>query len=103
MIITTRKPKYLYSEVICFIIINLYIFLAPSVFALAFSIVKKFLNEYTISKIQIFKANPVKWIPILRDKIKTEELPKHYGGDMIDPNGDPRCPSKVRKNLHYKH
>ncbi|XP_046680270.1 SEC14-like protein 2 isoform X1 [Homalodisca vitripennis] len=72
-----------------------YIINVPKVFALAFSIVKNFLNDYTISKIQIFKAEPGKWGPALLRQIPAENLPQQYGGDMVDPDGDPRCPSKV--------
>ncbi|KAG8275237.1 hypothetical protein J6590_090462 [Homalodisca vitripennis] len=71
----------------------------PKVFALAFSIVKNFLNDYTISKIQIFKAEPGKWGPALLRQIPAENLPQQYGGDMVDPDGDPRCPSKVMQGL----
>lgn len=70
-------------------------FLVPKVFALAFSVVKNFLNDYTLSKIQIYKAEPAKWQPILLRQIPANNLPVHFGGDMIDPDGNPRCPSKV--------
>ncbi|XP_075220520.1 SEC14-like protein 2 isoform X3 [Lycorma delicatula] len=74
---------------------NCYIINAPKVFALAFSVVKTFLNEYTISKIQIFKADPSKWQPVLLNQIPADQLPAHFGGTMVDPDGDPRCPSKI--------
>lgn len=73
-----------------------YIINAPSVFSLAFNFVKKFMGEYTVQKIQIYKTDPKKWQPILRANLSVKDLPKHYGGDLVDPDGDPRCPSKIK-------
>ncbi|XP_044732366.1 SEC14-like protein 2 [Chrysoperla carnea] len=81
-----------YPEILkkCFII-N-----APKVFAIAFSIVKNFLNDYTLSKIQIYKADPKKWKPALLEHISADQLPEIYGGTMVDPDGNPRCVSKIK-------
>nr|CAD7429769.1 unnamed protein product [Timema monikensis] len=68
---------------------------APKIFAIAFSVVKNFLNEYTLSKIKIFKNDPRKYQPLLLQIIDDNQLPKHYGGTMTDPDGDPTCPSKI--------
>ncbi|XP_012231463.1 SEC14-like protein 2 [Linepithema humile] len=80
-----------YPEIlkVCFII-N-----APRVFAFAFSIVKKFMNEYTISKIQIYKADPSKWQPMILKVIPKDQLPAHFGGSLTDPDGNPRLATKV--------
>ncbi|XP_063238231.1 SEC14-like protein 2 [Bacillus rossius redtenbacheri] len=80
-----------YPEVLktCFII-N-----APKIFAIAFSVVKNFLNDYTISKIQIYKNDPRKYQPVLLEVIDAAQLPKCFGGEMTDPDGNPACPSKV--------
>ncbi|XP_054288769.1 SEC14-like protein 3 [Macrosteles quadrilineatus] len=69
----------------------------PKVFALAFSIVKNFLNDITLSKIQIYKTDPNKWKPVLLNQIPAEHLPRHFGGDLVDPDGDPKCPSKINQ------
>lgn len=53
------------------------------------------MGEYTINKIQIYKADPKKWQAILREKIPVDILPKHFGGDAVDPDGNPRCVTKV--------
>lgn len=74
-----------------------YVINAPKVFALAFNIIKRFLHEYTISKIKIFKSDPKKWQKALKEFIHDDQLPKHYGGTMVDPDGNPKCPSKVRQ------
>jgi hypothetical protein len=31
----------------------------------------------------------------LLEEIEADNLPLHYGGTMVDPEGDPKCPSKV--------
>lgn len=74
-----------------------YIVNAPSIFSLAFNIVKKFMGEYTINKIQIYKADPKKWQAVLREKIPVDFLPKHFGGDAMDPDGNPRCVTKIKQ------
>lgn len=38
-------------------------------------IVKKFLDEYTISKINIYKNNQNKWLPAILERIALTELP----------------------------
>lgn len=80
-----------YPEILktCFII-N-----APRVFAFAFSIAKKFMNEYTLSKIQIYKADPAKWQAAILKVISKDQLPAHFGGILRDPDGDPRLTSKI--------
>ena len=71
-------------------------FSAPKVFAFAFNIVKKFLDEYTLSKIQIFKADPKKWLPVLLERVDADQLPQHYGGTKVDENGDPKCSAFIK-------
>ncbi|XP_020282345.1 SEC14-like protein 2 isoform X2 [Pseudomyrmex gracilis] len=80
-----------YPEIlkICFII-N-----APRVFAFAFAIAKKFLNEYTLSKIQIYKSDPAKWKKAILQTIPRNQLPVHFGGTLCDPDGNPRYTSKI--------
>lgn len=53
------------------------------------------MHEYTISKIRIYKSDPIKWKAAIREVVDGDNLPKYWGGDMVDPDGDPRCPSKV--------
>lgn len=68
---------------------------APTVFAMAFAVVRKFLNEYTLGKIQIFKNDPKKWKKALLENIDANNLPKYYGGDLVDPDGNPKYTTKV--------
>lgn len=61
--------------------------------------VKRFLNDYTLGKISIYKSDPRKWMKVLRENIPLDILPKYFGGDLVDPDGDSKCPSKVF--LHF--
>ncbi|CAG5051254.1 unnamed protein product [Parnassius apollo] len=82
---------------------------APKVFSLAFSVVKKFMHEYTISKIKIYGTDTKKWQPQVLELIDRDQLPAHYGGTLVDENGDPRCSlmvkqgGKVPKSYYSKH
>lgn len=73
-----------------------YIINAPRVFALAFNVIKKFMNDYTISKIQVYKSEPHKWKKAIVQLVPPDMLPEWYGGTLVDPDGDPKCPSKVK-------
>ncbi|KAG8036133.1 hypothetical protein G9C98_004713 [Cotesia typhae] len=68
---------------------------APKVFAFAFSIAKKFMNEYTISKIQIYKADPPRWKNAILKVVSKDQLPVHFGGTLTDPDGNPRLTTKI--------
>ncbi|KYN07480.1 SEC14-like protein 2 [Cyphomyrmex costatus] len=68
---------------------------APRVFAFAFTIIKKFMDDYTLSKIQIYKAEPIKWQAAILKLISKDQLPVHYGGTLTDPDGNPRYTSKI--------
>lgn len=58
--------------------------LAPKIFSFAFNIIKKFLDEYTLSKINIYKQNKAKWQPALLERIDASNLPEYYGGSLSD-------------------
>ncbi|BES95675.1 SEC14 [Nesidiocoris tenuis] len=75
---------------------NCYIINVPKVFALTFSVVKNFLNDYTISKIHIYKCEPQKWKQVLLEHIDPDQLPELYGGTLKDPDGNPACPSIIK-------
>ncbi|KAG5322252.1 S14L2 protein, partial [Pseudoatta argentina] len=68
---------------------------APRVFAFAFSLIKKFMDDYTLSKIQIYKAEPSKWKAALLKLIPKDQLPAYYGGILTDPDGNPKYTSKI--------
>lgn len=64
---------------------------APKIFSFAFNIVRKFLDEYTISKIQIYNSNRKRWLPEVLKRVDAGQLPAHYGGELRDADGDPKC------------
>lgn len=56
---------------------------------------KPFMHQATIEKIRIFGSDRQEWEKALLEEIDADQLPQHYGGTMADPDGDPKCPSKV--------
>ncbi|XP_029732332.1 SEC14-like protein 2 [Aedes albopictus] len=80
-----------YPEILkCCYIIN-----APKVFAFAYNMVKKFLGEYTIDKIKIYKSDRNKWLPAILDRCPASQIPKYFGGTMTDEDGNPKCEKKL--------
>ncbi|CAK6983736.1 SEC14-like protein 2 [Scomber scombrus] len=71
---------------------RLFVIKAPKLFPVAFNLVKHFLSENTRQKILILGAN---WQEILLKYIDPEELPMVYGGKLTDPDGDPRCRTRI--------
>lgn len=53
------------------------------------------MHEYTISKIRIFGSDAKKWQEQILTVIDKDQLPVHFGGTMVDENGDPRCSTLV--------
>lgn len=74
-----------------------YIINAPRVFAIAFNVVKQFLNEYTLGKMHIFKKDPKKWKAAVLENITPGNLPKYFGGSLEDPDGNPKYITKVNQ------
>ncbi|PIK58999.1 putative SEC14-like protein 2 isoform X1 [Apostichopus japonicus] len=66
----------------------------PAIFPLTYSLVRPFLDEGTKSKVKILKSSS-KWQDTLLKYIEDDQLPKHWGGSQVDPDGDPKCPSKI--------
>ena len=69
---------------------------APKVFAIAFSMIKPFIHERTRNKISIYSHDEKKWKAALLAEFNANQLPKMYGGTMIDPDGNPICITKVK-------
>ncbi|KOC67182.1 SEC14-like protein 2 [Habropoda laboriosa] len=72
-----------------------YIVNAPKVFAFAFSVAKKFMDEYTLSKIQIYKTDPAKWQRAIFSNTSRDQVPAYFGGTLKDPDGNPKCGTKI--------
>ncbi|NXE15208.1 S14L2 protein, partial [Lophotis ruficrista] len=46
----------------------------------------------SLKRLFIVKAN---WKEVLQKYIDPQQIPVEYGGTLTDPNGDPKCPSKI--------
>uniref|UniRef100_A0A8D3ATT9 SEC14-like lipid binding 8 n=1 Tax=Scophthalmus maximus TaxID=52904 RepID=A0A8D3ATT9_SCOMX len=73
---------------------RLFVIKAPKLFPVAYNLVKHFLSENTRQKIHILGVRP-NWQEVLLKYIDAEELPVIYGGKLTDPDGDPRCRTKI--------
>lgn len=57
--------------------------------------VKPFLHATDIPKIKIYGSDRNEWTSVLLEDIEADQLAAYYGGTMTDPDGNPKCPSKV--------
>ncbi|XP_055653474.1 SEC14-like protein 2 isoform X2 [Falco peregrinus] len=71
---------------------RLFIVKAPKIFPVAYNLVKHFLSEDTRKKVVVLGSN---WKEILQKYIDPGQIPVEYGGTLTDPDGDPKCPSKI--------
>ncbi|XP_037126173.1 SEC14-like protein 2 [Syngnathus acus] len=71
---------------------KLFVIKAPKLFPVAYNLVKHFLSEITRQKIFILGAD---WQQVLLGHIDAEQLPVVYGGKLTDPDGDPRCRTRI--------
>ncbi|CAN7985272.1 unnamed protein product, partial [Ixodes hexagonus] len=62
---------------------------APIAFPIFWKFVRPFLTERTTNKIQIFSREG--WQPVLLKLVDPSQLPAHWGGDLVGPNGDKEC------------
>jgi hypothetical protein len=60
-----------------------------------FTMVKPFVPECVLGTIKVFGGNKAEWNAALLEEIDADQLLAFYGGTMTDPDGDPKCPSKV--------
>ncbi|XP_035292244.1 SEC14-like protein 2 [Anguilla anguilla] len=72
---------------------RLFVIKAPKLFPVAYNLVKHFLSEVTRHKINVLGAN---WQEVLQKYIEPEQLPAIYGGTLTDPDGDPRCKTRIQ-------
>ncbi|XP_059531917.1 SEC14-like protein 4 isoform X1 [Myotis daubentonii] len=71
---------------------NLIIVRAPKLFPVAFNLVKSFITEETRRKIVILGGN---WKQELPKFISPDQLPVEFGGTLTDPDGNPKCLTKI--------
>ncbi|NWI40275.1 S14L2 protein, partial [Picathartes gymnocephalus] len=72
---------------------RLFIVKAPKLFPVAYNLVKHFLSEDTRKKVVVLGSN---WKEVLQKYIDPTQIPVEFGGTLTDPDGDPKCSSKVR-------
>ncbi|XP_006894849.1 PREDICTED: SEC14-like protein 4 [Elephantulus edwardii] len=72
---------------------NLIAVRTPKLFPVAFNLVKSFMSEDTRKKIVILGAN---WKEDLQKFISPDQLPAEFGGTMTDPDGNPKCLTKIQ-------
>uniref|UniRef100_A0A090XCF9 Putative phosphatidylinositol transfer protein sec14 n=1 Tax=Ixodes ricinus TaxID=34613 RepID=A0A090XCF9_IXORI len=58
----------------------------PSFFQIFWKFVRPFLTERTVGRIQIFSREG--WQPVLLKCVDPSQLPAHWGGDLVGPDGD---------------
>ncbi|XP_040071328.1 SEC14-like protein 2 [Ixodes scapularis] len=61
----------------------------PSFFKIFWKFIRPFLTERTAGKIQIFSREG--WQPVLLKCVDPSQLPAHWGGDLVGPDGDREC------------
>ncbi|XP_054248768.1 SEC14-like protein 2 isoform X1 [Indicator indicator] len=71
---------------------RLFIVKAPKIFPVAYNLVKHLLSEETRKKVAVLGSN---WKEELQKYIDPSQIPVEYGGTMTDPDGNPKCPSKI--------
>lgn len=69
-------------------------FVAPKIFSVAYNFLKKFLDDYTMSKIIIYKYGCDKWKKSLFQHVDPDIFPQCFGGNYSE-NGDGKCPMMV--------
>ena len=60
-----------------------------------FAMIKPFLHRNDVEKIKILSTDKNEWTSALLEEIDDGELYSYYGGSQTDPDGNPKCPSKV--------
>ncbi|XP_006869309.1 PREDICTED: putative SEC14-like protein 6 isoform X2 [Chrysochloris asiatica] len=71
---------------------NVIIVKAPKLFPVAFNLIKSYISEDTRRKLVILGAN---WKQELLQYISPDQLPVVFGGTMTDPDGNPKCLTKI--------
>uniref|UniRef100_A0ACB8FYP1 Uncharacterized protein n=1 Tax=Sphaerodactylus townsendi TaxID=933632 RepID=A0ACB8FYP1_9SAUR len=71
---------------------RIFVVKAPRLFPIAYNLVKHLLSEDTRNKIVVLGSN---WKEVLLKHIDPDQLPVEYGGTLTDPDGNPKCRTKL--------
>lgn len=72
------------------------LFPAPKLYTVLYNVLKPVLPQATVEKVRMFGSDRKEWTAALLEEIDADQLPALYGGNLTDPDGDPKCPSLVR-------
>ncbi|VDN57577.1 unnamed protein product [Dracunculus medinensis] len=80
---------------------------APEMARVAFNAMTPFLNDIiqrdtrqSIRVMELIEMPSIdEWQAVLKEYIELDSWPVHWGGNLCDENGDPKCPSKIRYGL----
>ncbi|XP_077539299.1 SEC14-like protein 2 [Haemaphysalis longicornis] len=62
---------------------------APGFFPILWKLVRPFLTQRTVAKVAIYGTDG--WKAALLERHDPDAFPQHWGGNMVGPDGDPRC------------
>ncbi|KAL1435886.1 hypothetical protein MTO96_010656 [Rhipicephalus appendiculatus] len=66
---------------------------APYFFPIFWQLIRPFLSQRTVDKVEVYGREG--WKERLLSIVDADSLPAIWGGNMTDPDGDPRCRHKV--------
>jgi len=75
------------------IIYKLYVLNAPNIFSTIYNLIKPIVDENTQRKIHVYGDN---FKEALLEEIDADQLPAYYGGTLVGPDGDPKCPHAIK-------
>uniref|UniRef100_A0A914XFD4 CRAL-TRIO domain-containing protein n=1 Tax=Plectus sambesii TaxID=2011161 RepID=A0A914XFD4_9BILA len=73
---------------------NMYIVNAPSYMSMLWRAISPFIPERTRAKVSIYSAK-VDWKAAVREMTTAECVPVHWGGTLLDSNGDTMCRDRL--------
>ncbi|CAN7985270.1 unnamed protein product, partial [Ixodes hexagonus] len=89
----TRHIMVLYESHYPEILERCLIINAPGFFPVFWRFIRPFFTERTVSKIEMCTHEG--WQPVLLRYVDPSQLPVHWGGNIVGPNGDKKCTHMV--------
>jgi len=56
--------------------------LAPQIFQVVLNLVIPLMDPLTKDSLRVFGRNRKNWMPVVREQIDPDQLPRRYGGDL---------------------
>ncbi|KAL1425947.1 hypothetical protein MTO96_018658 [Rhipicephalus appendiculatus] len=73
---------------------------APSFFPVLWKLVRPFMTQRTADKVNVYGKDG--WKSTLLDIMDADQLPVHWGGNMVGPGNDSRCRHKVNHGGRFE-